>query len=187
MREAVIYAVLILLSVVVLWLALRLKPVEWRAALVVLGITLLSLLYWFWMAPSLRFSGALFWLLIVSGLLLLYDQLRQIPAVRSPHMLLAFMLLLLMFWLSPDFKSVSMRTMIVPPLERAVAAEQMLGDPTQYQETDSGLKVFIAAGEADELCWDMPLPCVRLADFDPRLALIDPADMRKGFYIAIDD
>jgi hypothetical protein len=187
MMEAVIYALLILLSVLVLWFALRLKPVEWRAVLVVLGITLLSLLYWFWMAPSLRFSGALFWLAIVSGLLLLYDQLRQLKAVQSPHMLLAFMLLLLMFWLSPDFKSVSLRTLILPPLERDVAAEQMLGDPTQYQETDSGLKVFTAAGEADELCWDMPLPCARLADFDPRLSLIDPADMRKGFFIEINE
>jgi hypothetical protein len=187
MMEAVIYAGLILLSVAVLRIALRLKPVEWRGVFVVLAVTFLSLLYWFWMAPSLRFIGALIWLVIVSGLLLLYGQLIQLKAVRSPHMLLAFMLLLLMFWLSPDFKSVSMRTMIVPPLERDVAAEQMLGDPIQYQETDSGLKVFIAAGEADELCWDMPLPCTRLADFDPRLSMIDPADMRKGFYIAIDD
>jgi hypothetical protein len=183
MKEAVIYGVLILLAVAALRIFKRLVPIEWRGPVMVLGVTLVSLLYWFWLAPSLRFSGALFWLVIVAGLILLYGQLILLKAVRSPHMLLAFMLLLIMFWLSPDFKSVSMRTLILPPLEQDVAESQMMGDPDQYQETRSGLQIYIAAGEADELCWDMPLPCTRAADFDPRLALIDPQDIRKGFFM----
>jgi hypothetical protein len=183
MKEAVIYAVLIFLAVIALRIFMRLVPLEWRGAAIVVGISLVSLLYWFWMAPALRFAGALFWLVIVVGLILLYGQLIRLQSVRSPHMLLAFMLLLVMFWLSPDFKSVSMRTLVLPPLEQNVAVTKMLGATDQFQETRSGLKVYIAAGEGDELCWDMPLPCTRAADFDPRLALIDAQDIRKGFFI----
>jgi hypothetical protein len=183
MKEAIIYAVLILAVVVLLRLFFRLDPIEWRGPVLMLGVTLLSLLYWFWMAPALRFAGALFWLAIVLGLVLLLGQLSRLQAVRSPHMLLVFIVLAVMLWLSPDFKSVSMRTMIVPPLEGDVAAGQLVGDIEQFQQTRSGLKIYLAAGEADELCWNMPLPCARRADFDPRLSLIDPTDIRKGFFI----
>jgi hypothetical protein len=183
MKEAIIYTVLILAAVVLLRVFFGLEPIEWRGPVLMLGVTLFSLLYWFWMAPSLRFAGALFWLAIVLGLVLLAGQLSRLQAIRSPHMLLGFIVLVLMLWLSPDFKSVSMRTMIMPPLEGDVAASQLMGDTGQFQETRSGLKIYLAAGEADELCWNMPLPCARQADFDPRLSLIDPTDIRKGFFI----
>jgi hypothetical protein len=187
MKEAIVYTGLVLAAVVVLRVFFNLKPIQWRGPLILLVASFISLLYWFWMAPAPRFSGALFWLMVVLGLILLYDQLSQFKVVRSPHMLLGFILLLTMFWLSPNFKSVSRSYFLVPPLEEVVAQQQMIGDPNRFQETRSGLRVFIAAGQADEMCWDMPLPCTRLNDFDPRLSLIDPADMRKGFYIAIDD
>jgi hypothetical protein len=183
MKEAVVYTGLILAAVVVLLVFFKLKPIQWRGPLILLGVSFISLLYWFWMAPAPRFAGALFWLMVVLGLILLYGQLSQLNHVRSPQMLLGFILLLTMFWLSPDFKSVSRSHLLMPPRESFVAQQQMIGDPNRFKETRSGLRVYIAAGQADEMCWDMPLPCTRLNDFDPRLSLIDAADMRKGFFL----
>jgi hypothetical protein len=109
MKEAVVYAVLILAAVVVLRYSLRLKPVQWRGVLIVLACHLLSLLYWFWMAPALRFIRSV--VLVDDRAWIAFTVWTVEPIEGCPVSTYAagFILLLLMFWLSPDFKSVSMQ------------------------------------------------------------------------------
>ena len=67
-----------------------------------------------------------------------------------------------------------------PSVEQAVS--QYRGDKTIFQQTtNSGLNVNLPL-EA-EGCWDAPLPCAPYKDFNPKLALLEPGNLQKGFYM----
>jgi hypothetical protein len=184
LKEAVVYFVACLLLAAALRIFGKKRPVVKHGPLTLIGINLLSLVYWFLTAPDPRFAGAAVWLLLVSALLLVFQQVIQTGYVRSAHLLTAAVVILLFFWLGPHFtNNISLSRLVTPPFEQEIAAEQSPSGEQPFRVTNSGLQVYIAADEQAELCWDAPLPCTRAHDFDPRLALLRPGDLQGGFYV----
>ena len=152
--------------------------------LVLLGVSAVSMVYWFWMAPDYRFSGAIFWIFLVTVLLIGYTQIVEAQIVRAPAMLAAGLVILLAVGLSPNqfSKNLSPRLLLNPVPEPILAARYQ--DPAQAQArvTASGLTVYTPANDGQD-CWNLPLPCVPSQDFTRQLRLFAPGDLQKGFYI----
>jgi hypothetical protein len=149
-----------------------------------LAVSALGLVYWFFMAPDYRFSGAVIWIFLTAALLFAYDLLTTNRLVGSPVLLALTLLLTLTLWLSPvqfshRFKWV---TLLNPRPESVIASEAMRPQNLITKVTNSGLTVYMATAPSEQ-CWGVPLPCTRPQDFINRLSLIDPEKMQKGFYI----
>lgn len=177
---------LVLLLLVVLGLRLRdrKQALEWKGPAAVFAISGAGLLYWFLAAPDFRFSGAVFWLLGISTLLVFYQQVLGLFPKFSPKLLVGLFMLVLLVGLRPDFsRKIEPRYLVTPNLEYKIAARRVAKGTPPTQTTRSGLAVYMANDESQQACWDEPLPCTRVKDFDPRLVLIDPLDMQKGFAV----
>ena len=162
----------------------RKRPLEWKGPVVLFGIAVAGLLYWFLSAPDFRFLGAIFWLLAIAPLLIFYQQLLNGFPKLSPRLLSGLMLVGMILWLRPPLVlEMNKQMLVVPPSENAIAAQQVSGGDAPFQITTSGLKVYTANDLSKEACWDEPLPCTRLNDFDHRLYLLNPRDMQEGFAI----
>ncbi len=185
-KEGVFYLIGLLALTLLLRLASRRPQRQSGAPLVVLAICIASLVYWGYMAPDVRFMGAAFWLAVTAALMLFIQQVMAMKAVKSLNLLTAAVMLVVLFWLSPNFTNqISRSYLISPPLETFIAEQSVTEGPQPYQVTRSGLVVYTPKDYSKEACWDAPLPCTRLNDYDSRLSLLDPQDMQKGFYIKI--
>ncbi len=147
------------------------------------GISFAAILYWFIMAPDYRFSGAVIWIFLICQILLglsLLWRVGLLPRFASGVVILIFLFSL---WLSPYqySRNFSPARLIMPPsVEQAISRYR--GDQTIHQQvTDSGLSVNLPA--EGEGCWDAPLPCAPIKDFNARLGLIEPGNLQKGFYM----
>ena len=147
-----------------------------------------SLVFWFFMGPSYRFSGALFWILLVAALLIVFRLLAGTRPVTRPDLLAYGLLLAVSLWLSPNHFSnnLSRRMMLMPPTEAALAEQAVPAASMRHRTTASGLVVNVPP-EGIEECWDAPLPCTTAENFLPGLRLRDPSDMQKGFILELDD
>ena len=156
------------------------------AALTLLGISAVSILYWFALAPDYRFSGAVLWIFMVAVLLVGFSLLTARQVVRSPLMLAVSILLLTTLWLSPNkfSNNLSFRLLINPIPETQLALKAQGLETIQTRQTASGLTVYLPAN-SNGSCADMPLPCTQAADFTQKLRLFDPQNMQKGFYLDI--
>ena len=147
------------------------------------GISFVGILYWFFLAPEYRFSGALFWILLICQALLAFSYLWRAGFIPRSVSAAAALVFLFTLWLSPyQFsRNISIGWLVMPPsVEQAVS--QYRGDKTIFQQTtNSGLNVNLPL-EA-EGCWDAPLPCAPYKDFNPKLALLEPGNLQKGFYM----
>jgi hypothetical protein len=174
------------IALMLVMLALRLwnrrQSLEWQGPVAVFAVAALGFVYWFFAAPDFRFLGAVYWLLVISPLLIFYQQVLGLFRRLSPGLLLALMLIAMLAWLRPlPVTEVNLNSLGSPPTEESIAAEYMLpGDPPT-QTTRSGLLVYMANDSRQTGCWNEPLPCTRVNDFHPGLRLIDPSDMQKGF------
>jgi len=183
-RQSVPLAAGLLLLSLVLGRLPKARGVQRRGPLALLIITAAGLAFWFTAAPSLRFSAALPWLLPLIPLVMLVDQLRELEWLPAPEALPLLALLLVILWLQPrPTRNLSRAWFIVPPTEFELAARQRMYDPLRSAVTNSGLTVYLAADEHEELCFDQPLPCTRVNDFDPRLSLLHPGQLGDGFYM----
>lgn len=161
------------------------QPFRYEAAglVTVSVISLAGILYWFILAPDYRFSGALIWIFLISQLLLACCLLWQsglLPRSLSTTLVLFFLFTL---WLSPyQFsRNISPSRLVIPPAMEDVIA-RFRGDSTLHrQTTQSGLIVNLSA--EGEGCWDAPLPCAPYRDFNPKLALFEPGNLQKGFFM----
>jgi hypothetical protein len=183
--QALLFFILVMLVVGALAMFHKTKPAGWQGPVGLIAINLAALAYWFVTAPDLRFSGAVFWLLLVSAQLLLFQQLRQFRAFPSANLLATGMVLAVLLWLGPGLPvGISLRSFFRPLSEAQIAEMEAPDNIAEIRRTTSGLQVYLPADPNAELCWDNPLPCIRGADFDARLSLIDPQNMQKGFFIA---
>lgn len=162
-------------------------PLDLGAAALAL-ISLPSLVFWFFMGPSYRFSGALFWILFAAALLIVFRLLAGTRPVTRPDLLAYALVLVVSLWLSPNHFSnnLSRRLMLLPPTEAALAEQAVPRASMRQRVTASGLVVNIPP-EGIEECWDAPLPCTTAENFLPGLRLRDPGDMQKGFILELDD
>ena len=147
------------------------------------AISLAAVIYWFILAPDYRFSGAVFWTLLVSQVLLALLLLERADFAPSlPGMVLAAVFLLTL-WISPDqfSRNLSLRTLVSPPGIAQVAKQYRPADSLVSRTTASGLEVYTPRDAPD--CWNAPLPCAPANDYSARLSLIDPGNLQKGFYM----
>ena len=161
----------------------RKTALDWPSGLV-WCIAALSLVYWFLAAPDYRFSGAIFWILLVSALLLGYQALVETRLAQKPLLLAASLLVGFTLWLSPNHftNNLSRAWMFYPPAETEQAEKVQSLATMQTRVTASGLEVHMPPPPSDQ-CWNLPLPCMPPSDFSLKLKLIDPSDMQKGFYL----
>ena len=151
---------------------------------VLLAISLISLLFWLWVLPDYRFAGAAFWLLFLSCLLLLMNQISTFFTQITNLKILAATSLIFIAWLSPYTHNFDLqkRTFFFPPSaievakshypQGAIISHTMLGGGTVYSP------------EAGYACWDATLPCTEFNDVRPRLIMFDSNHLQSGFYIA---
>lgn len=144
-------------------------------ALLLLIIPIVSLVVWFFLAPSPRFAGASFWILLVAMILVAGVYLFDLTS--PAHKLATIGLCLVFFiWVSPftSYQPPSRaKDLLVPTKSVSVPSYQTV-------ELDSGLKVNVAS--AADGCWDIPLPCT--SEFRPTLELLQPGRISGGFKLA---
>jgi hypothetical protein len=125
-----------------------------------------GLIFWFFTAPDPRFAGACFWMMAIGAVLTLRPWVR--PEFWRPAMLLLVGGSWVLHASHTDFGH-------GPPRDIGPA----MTVPMKIRTTDSGLRIYLPAGEHQDQCWDAPLPCA--PKFRADLRLRDPADMSKGF------
>jgi len=144
----------------------------------------LSSVYWFWLAPDYRFSGAALWLQLIATALFAAHMLIESTKVQAT-LLTSAVLLGLTLWLNPNQFYIQRPEagQLIYPLGESELLEKRY-QPTAFptRHTLSGLAVQLS-GESSDQCWYAELPCTRSQDFLPSLRLVDPLNMQKGFMI----
>ena len=183
--EGWILGVALLLVALVYWSIKKFPLKDYKGQFLVIGFALLHILYWFLAAPEIRFIGMAYWIAFAVLLSVLVEWFVQsIPQVSKKRLSLVIIALVL-FWLNPEVPRGFgiTRTLVKPPSEYKIASQLVSHENLVSETTLSGLKVYLANDESLQGCWDLPLPCTRVADYYSKLALIDPNDMQRGFYI----
>jgi hypothetical protein len=155
------------------------------SALVLLGISFVSLAYWLWVLPDYRFAGASFWLLLLSGLLLLKNQIFAFFSPAANLKILAACSLIFVAWLSPNLHNFDLQksTFFFPPPAIEVAKSHYpQGDIISH--TIQGGGTVYSPSQSGFACWDAPLPCTQLNDVRQSLRMFNSSQLRDGFYIA---
>lgn len=167
-----------------LFLKLRRKTAFDWGPLALFVISSVSLVYWFLLGPDYRFSGATFWTLLVSAVVFGFHLLTANQGNAQAVRLAVSVLLVLTIWLSPNqFSNNLSRSLLLAPQPETILAEQALSQSAvESKLTTSGLEVYMPPETTDQ-CWNAPLPCMPPHDFTPRLRLIEPEDMGKGFWM----
>ncbi len=167
-------------------LAIKRFPIkQHQGQLLVILFSILHIIYWFIMAPEIRFIGMSFWIAFSVLLSILVIWIGQLYPEWSIKGLTLVVLLFTMLWLNPYVpREVGLKqNLIRPQSEDKIAAEIGVQGELVTKTTSSGLTVYLADDYSKECCWNLPLPCTRANDYYSKLALIDPDDMQKGFYI----
>ncbi|MFC2169616.1 LIC_10190 family membrane protein [Acidobacteriota bacterium] len=152
----------------------------------------LSLLYWFFTAPDVRFIGAALW---IFGIGVFSMAIEGLPNLRKAFGL--FYSLCIIFLLSSfvggklEFLKTLIREKNMPKTIKELNNPVFKRGQDRFGfhsttctdiktfKTDSGLKLYYPA-DGDQ-CWDAPLPCTPYPRPDLRLRRKD--DMRSGFII----
>jgi hypothetical protein len=140
-----------------------------------------GLIYWFVMAPDVRFGAALFWLFALGSVLVCLSNARYLLPRRlfAPAACVLFLgmnlLVIRSFARHPDLFMDISTTGFYP-----IATARLV-----QRETRSGLVVYTPytpeAAEQDDKCWDSPLLCTPY--FNPNLRLRS-TDIASGFAVS---
>jgi len=182
-RQAFAFTLVItVVDLLLLLLLRRYKPQPPGGAAALYTISALSLGYWFVLAPNYRFSGAIFWTLLASAVLFGFQMLVAGKISDIPLRLAIAIVLATTLWLSPNHFSnnLSLKLLLAPPSEKILAENYQSSQYLRLGHTNSGLTVYLPP---ENECLDAPLPCAPASDFTKKLALFDPNDLQRGFYI----
>ena len=140
---------------------------------------ILSIIYWFHMAPALRFAGAAFYILGFGILTFAIGDIKSIQKILVNTMIAAYITAFILFCL--------LNVNIFKPLNLDISLIPLGGDrfglyPTPKVElkefvTRSGLTLYVPV--KGEKCWDAPLPCTPYPNAN--LKLRRAGDIRYGF------
>ena len=133
-----------------------------------------ALVFWFHTAPDPRFAHALFFLLMVSSIILFLVIIKEFANQRVYGMVLCLALLLGYF--SVGYYVVRHRQTVAEISFSGYQAVKQV--PLVEKITNAGLLVYIP--DSGDQCWDAPLPCT--PNYDPSLALRDPDTLSSGFF-----
>lgn len=145
-----------------------------RSDFIILIPVVLGLLFWFFTAPDPRFGRALFWMLSMSGGLLLLASLEPLFRGRTYRIAVLglFVAINAPFFAYVALKGGSRITRISISGWHPIPAPRLVA-----RLTSSGLIVYVP--ERGERCWDGPLPCTPY--FNPYLALRVKGRLDRGF------
>jgi hypothetical protein len=181
-RNILFFTFILLVIVILLYWRKKSALINLKPYFFLFPLTAISLVVWFISAPTYRFSGALIWLLFLVVFFMLYDWLVLHISPKTASQAVLVVVLLLFFLLPNSFtNNFSFSKLIGIETELEIAQQQQPLETGVIKTTDSGLNVNLPT--EGESCWNLPLPCTTTNDFLPRLSLIDPLDMGKGFYV----
>lgn len=181
-RQAFIFGLgLLVLNQIALSLTRKRGTID-QGAKVLSMIAIVSIGFWFFMAPSYRHSGALIWIFLTAEILFAYRWLIGVEWVTQERALAIALVLLITFWQPANqfSNNISRRMLLIAPTEQALAEKVISQDQYRQKETNSGLVVNIPP-EGIEECWNAPLPCTTAPNFLTSLRLIENGEMQKGF------
>jgi hypothetical protein len=189
LKEAWILAVPLAVSMIVLFVFRRFFIKQHLGQILVILFTVSHIVYWFLLAPEIRFIGMSFWVAFSALLIICIDWINHSYAEISTKGVTLLVILFILLWLSPSIPQdfgVKLN-LIRPPSEYKISSEFVSKEALVTKTTTSGLTVYLANDYSQQCCWDLPLPCTRAADYYGKLALIDPSNMQRGFYINYDE
>ena len=181
-RQAFIFGLgLLVLNQIALFLLRKRGTVD-LGATVLSMIAIVSIGFWFFMAPSYRHSGALIWIFLMSEILVAYRWLTGVGWAAQERALAFALVLLITFWQPANqfSNNISRKMLLIAPTEQALAEIVIPKDQYRQRETNSGLVINIPP-EGIEECWNAPLPCTTAPNFLASLRLIENGEMQKGF------
>jgi hypothetical protein len=138
---------------------------------VILGIGLLSLIFWFFTAPDPRFLGAVLWILLLGVVGLIFDGVLLEEQIRLSK------ILFLLSWIAVAL-CFARNGLALTYSTKGKLAEPMAKPDLIRSITGSGLTIYTPA-QGDE-CWDARLPCTPY--FRPQLRLHGKS-LSEGFYL----
>lgn len=145
-------------------------------------IAIVSIGFWFFMAPSYRHSGALIWIFLMAEILVAFQWLTGLQWVTQARAIAFALVLLITFWQPANqfSNNISRRMLLIAPTEKELAEREIPQANYRQKETDFGLVINLPP-ERIEQCWNAPLPCTTAPNFLASLRLIENGDMQKGF------
>jgi hypothetical protein len=189
LKEAWILAVPLAIILIAIFTFRRFSIKQHLGQILVILFAVSHIVYWFLLAPEIRFMGMSFWVAFGALLIIFIDWIDLSYTEISTKGVTLLVLFFVLLWLSPsipqDFGV--KRNLIKPPSEYKISSEFVSKEVLVTRTTTSGLTVYLANDYSQQCCWDLPLPCTRTADYYGKLALIDPSNMQKGFYIKYDE
>jgi hypothetical protein len=185
LKEGWILGVMIAVLTTVLFVRKRISFKLYAGQFQIIIFSILNILYWFLMAPEIRFVGMTYWIAFAALLSILVESFTNLKPKISKNALVLFVLILNLVWLSPSIpRGIGILEMIVkPPIEYKIAGQFVDHENLLTRTTKSGLEVYLPNGKNKQTCWDLPLPCLPEADFYSKLALINPDNIQEGFKI----
>jgi len=131
----------------------------------------ISIIFWFFTAPKVRFAGASFWLLVSGSIILTISYSKKLQERK----ILIIILVMSIFILYKFF-----------PFKNLILTKDKISNfynipkvTLKKDITNSGLVIFLP--EKGDQCWDAPLPCTPY--MNPDLRLIEEGNMRYGFMV----
>ncbi len=137
-----------------------------------------SMIYWFYMAPALRFAGAVFYILGFGMLAFAIGGVSDLFKKRTVRRA-AISFIIFCAVSSQIFKPISFAIDWIPPGEDIFGLHSTPLAKMKKFETRSGLAYYVPV--KGDKCWDAPLPCTPYPNANLRLRRKD--DMRHGFVI----
>ncbi len=148
------------------------------------GVSALSILFWFFSAPTYRFSGAAIWILYACAILGAYRFICEKWGAKSGAQFSILFIIFLFYALRTDFsKNISPARLLTPLREDIIAEQQQPLAGMQLRSTQSGLQVYVPPENSPETCWNAALPCTTRNDYLERLQLLEPGDLGGGFFV----
>jgi hypothetical protein len=145
----------------------------------------LSLVFWFFSAPTYRFSGAAFWTLYAGAIIAAYRAVHAKWGERGAAAFSILFIIFLFYSLRNDFsKNISPGRLLTPVREDIIADQQQPLAGMETRTTLSGLEVYVPPESSPETCWNAPLPCTTRNDYLERLSLLEPGDLGSGFFVS---
>jgi len=144
-----------------------------------------ALIFWFFSAPTYRFSGAAIWTLYAGAILGAYRVVQARWGERSAATFSILFIIFLFYSLRTDFsKNISPARLLAPLRGEIIAEQQQPLAGMEIRTTQSGLAVYVPPESSPEACWNAPLPCTTRNDYLQRLSLLEAGELGSGFYVA---
>ena len=184
-RQALINSGILLTGITGFFIATRKKIKIAPGLFILMGVSVLSIIFWFFSAPTYRFSGATIWIFYVAVILAAFQVICDHWGLKAGSLFSILIIVFLFYSLRTNFShNISPARLLMPINEHSIAEQKQPLSKMEQKTTNSGLVVYIPQADNSEACWDAPLPCTTRNDYLQRLQLIVPQQLGSGFFLA---